>query len=182
MRQLMSPEYQAMQEQYHQQRPEYGTSGHKWAEHIRQFSDQLGSRDILDFGCGKESLQRSLPFPIKMFDPGIPHRMIPPEPADMVVCTDVLEHIEPEYLDNVLDELRDLTKKLVFLEVATSPAVKFLPDGRNAHLIQEQAPWWLPKLIARWNPHSFQRLDNAFVFLGMPYPPEPESPQQELPL
>lgn len=175
MRQIISPTYLAMQQKYHEDRPDYGQSGHKWAEHVRQFCEQLGSRDVLDFACGKESLQRSLPFPIKMYDPCIPHRATPPEPADLVVCTDVLEHIEPEYLDNVLDELRDLTKKLVFLEVATRPAVKFLPDGRNAHLIQEQAAWWLPKLTARWNFQSGQNMGGSFVFLGIPYTQEEQA-------
>jgi len=26
------------------------------------------------------------------------------------------------------------------------PAVKFLQDGRNAHLIQKPTSWWLPKI------------------------------------
>lgn len=174
---LITPEYLALQEQLHNGSQEYGVSGHKWAEHVRQFSTQLGSRDILDYGCGKETLQRALPFPIHMYDPCIAHRSAPPEPADLVVCTDVLEHIEPECLDAVLQDLARLTKKLVFLEVATRPAVKFLSDGRNAHLIQEQAAWWLPQLISRWRIQSFQDLGGSFVFLGLPLTSEP--PEQE---
>jgi hypothetical protein len=34
--------------------------------------------------------------------------------------------------------------------IATPPAEKILPDGRNAHLIQEPITWWMPKLEARW--------------------------------
>jgi len=168
---LITPEYLAMQQQYHEQRDDYGRSGHKWADHIRQFSEQLKTRDILDYGAGKETLQRALPFPIKMYDPCIPHLATPPASADLVVCTDVLEHIEPDCLDAVLDDLSRLTKKLVFLEVATRPAIKFLPDGRNAHLLQEPAAWWLPKLTARWDIQSFQNMGGSFIFLGVPYPP-----------
>lgn len=172
MTQLITPEYLEIQSAYHLQRQDYGVSGHKWADHVRQFSDQLGSRDILDYGAGKESLQRALPFPIKMYDPAILHLSTAPEPADFVVCTDVLEHIEPECLDAVLDHLTSLTKRLLFIEVATRPAAKFLPDGRNAHLIQEPLAWWLPKLCARMDLQSCQNLGGSFVALATPYKPQ----------
>lgn len=172
---LITPEYRTAQELFHQQRDDYGRSGHKWAEHVRQFCEQLKTRDVLDYGAGKETLQRALPFPIKMYDPCIPHLSTPPEPADFVVCTDVLEHIEPDCLDAVLDDIARLTKKLCFLEVATRPAVKFLPDGRNAHLIQWPASWWLPKITARFDLQSFQNMNGgSFVVLGTPYPPQQE--------
>lgn len=174
---LITPEYLAIQQAFHQQRDEYGRSGHKWADHVRQFSDQLQSRDILDYGCGKETLQRALPFPIRMYDPAIPHLSATPEPTDFVICTDVLEHIEPECLDDVLDDLARLTKKLLFIEVATRPAAKFLPDGRNAHLIQEPMAWWLPKICARLDLQSCQNLGGSFVALATPYKLQPD--QQE---
>ena len=43
-----------------------------------------------------------LTFEIKEYDPAIPGKDSLPEPADIVVCSDVLEHIEPNYLLNVL--------------------------------------------------------------------------------
>jgi hypothetical protein len=67
----------------------------------------------------------------------------------MVVCTDVLEHIEPEHLDAVLRHVCSLAKKAVFLQIATRPAKKCLPDGRNAHLTVQSAEWWLAKIPAR---------------------------------
>ena len=36
--------------------------------------------------------------------------------------------------------------KNAFLIIATSPAKKFLPDGRNAHLIVETPGWWKDKI------------------------------------
>lgn len=165
---LITPEYLALQRAFHEQRPEYGQSGHKWADHVRQLCDRLQTRDVLDYGCGKESLQRALPFPIQMYDPAIPHRSAPPQPADIVVCTDVLEHIEPECLDDVLDALCGLSKRVLFLEVATRPAVKFLPDGRNAHLIQEHSRWWLERLFPRLDLVSFHATSGSFMLLGEP--------------
>jgi hypothetical protein len=67
-------------------------------------------------------------------------------PADVVVCNDVLEHVEPEHLDEVLKHMASLAKKAIVLTVATVPAVKTLADGRNAHLIVENARWWYTKL------------------------------------
>ena len=49
----------------------------------------------------------------------------------LVVVLRRLEHIEPDLLDNVLDELSAITRKLVFLTVHTRPAKKMLSDGRN---------------------------------------------------
>jgi 2-polyprenyl-3-methyl-5-hydroxy-6-metoxy-1,4-benzoquinol methylase len=67
-------------------------------------------------------------------------------PADLVCCIDVLEHIEPEYLSAVLSHLASLTKNLAFLTIHSAPAIKILPDGRNAHLIIKPMSWWTPTL------------------------------------
>ncbi len=62
-------------------------------------------------------------------------------------CIDVLEHIEPELIDNVIAELARITTNLGFFSIHMGPAVKLLPDRRNAHLIQKPSSWWLPKLV-----------------------------------
>ena len=71
------------------------------------------------------------------YDPVFPEYG-PPKKADIVCCIDVLEHVEEEYLTNVLDELKKITMKLGFFTIATEPADKFLKDGRNAHLNKNQ--------------------------------------------
>jgi hypothetical protein len=72
-----------------------------------------------------------------------------PKPSDILVCTDVLEHIEPTLLDNVLDHIERLTREVALLVISCRPANAVLPDGRNAHLIIETPDWWLEKLLAR---------------------------------
>jgi len=42
-----------------------------------------------------------------------------PSPASFVACIDVLEHIEPELLDNVLDDLRRVTAQIGVFTVHT---------------------------------------------------------------
>jgi hypothetical protein len=62
------------------------------------------------------------------------------------VALDVLEHIEPEMLDETLKTISNLFTKSCYLIVAAYPAKKYLPDGRNAHLIIESFDWWKEKL------------------------------------
>lgn len=128
----------------------YGLGGQRWAETVQNVCRTAGSRDVLDYGCGQRTLEKSLGFPIRNYDPCIAGLDAPPAPADVVVCTDVLEHIEPECLDEVLDDLQRVVRKVAFLVIANRPAKKTLPDGRNAHLIQEGPEWWLPKLRSRF--------------------------------
>lgn len=166
---LITDAYKALQTQYHLDRDDYGRSGHKWADKIQAWAKQLGTRDIIDYGCGKQTLQKAIPFPITNYDPCIPGLDALPFPHDFVVCTDVLEHIEPDCIDGVLDHLAALTKRLIFIVVATRPAVKFLPDGRNAHLIQEEPNWWMPQIFSRFDVQSYQRMgEGEFVVLAFP--------------
>jgi hypothetical protein len=69
----------------------------------------------------------------------------------LVVCGDVLEHVEPEHLDSVFDDLARCTRRLAFLVVATRPARKQLADGRNAHLSQMSASRWLNHILPRFD-------------------------------
>lgn len=73
----------------------------------------------------------------------------------MVVCIDVLEHIEPDCLEAVLDDLKRVTASFGIFTVATGPAKKVLADGRNAHLIQQDPEWWMMKIFARFVVKTF---------------------------
>lgn len=165
---LITPEYLAQQSKFHIDRPDYGVSGQKHIDPILSLAENLKTRSILDYGCGKATLQKGIPFPIQNYDPCMPEYNRRPTPADLVVCTDVLEHIEQECLADVLDDLQRLTKMLLFVNVATGPAKKILPDGRNAHLIQEDGNWWMSWFLARFDLHSFQRQQGSFTALFMP--------------
>jgi len=62
----------------------------------------------------------------------------------------VLEHIEPEYLDNVLDDLKRVTKVAGLFIICLVPANKVLGDGRNAHICLLTAQEWLDRLEPRF--------------------------------
>lgn len=146
---LISDAYRSLNQDLHEQ-GSYGRKGDKWTQRVNEMIGQYEPRTVLAYGCGQGALGRSLDIEIAEYDPAIAGKTGMPAPADLVVCTDVLEHIEPELLDNVLDHLRDLTKQALFAVVCTRPAKKFLADGRNAHLIVEPWEFWESKLSERF--------------------------------
>lgn len=148
--QLISEEYRSLNTDLHSN-PAYGVSSVRHVGMVCSIAQKFETQDILDYGCGKSMLARNIPFNIQEYDPAIKEHAEEPKPADIVVCTDVLEHIEPELLDNVLKHLKKLTKKAGFFTVATRPAKKILADGRNAHLIVQPAAWWEEKLKKLFN-------------------------------
>jgi hypothetical protein len=160
----ITPEYLELNRQLHAT-GEFGVSGSRWGPTVLQVCAMLASRDILDYGCGQRTLEKSLDFPIRNYDPCIAGLDAPPEPADIVVCTDVLEHVEPACIDAVLDDLKRLTRKAALLVIANRPAKKHLPDGRNAHLIQQGRDWWLPKLALRFTIHQIEGSETELVFI-----------------
>jgi len=116
---------------------------------------------VLDYGSGKGYLAKSMPYPIWEYDPVIPGKDESPRPADLVVCTDVLEHIEPDKLEYVLDDIRRVTKQLGYFVIHTGPSAKILADGRNSHLIQKPENWWRTTLS-----RFFYLAPNAIIAKG----------------
>lgn len=170
---LISDAYKAQQEEMHSMY-EYGTASKKYAPLVTEIINRLEIGHMLDYGCGKSTnLLKSIKPDHKLkyqgYDPGVPAFSSPPVPAELVACIDVLEHIEPDMLDNVLDHIASLTEAVAILTVHCGPAAKKLPDGRNAHLIQEPMEWWMPKLAARFHIQTMQRIhDHAFYMIGHP--------------
>ena len=154
MTQLISKEYKELCTLYHQQEPKWGNLGDKEEKFetsiktLKGLWEQWGRGLILDYGCGKGWLAKNFPYTImREYDPGIPGKDSLPEPADLVLCFDVLEHVEPEYLEAVLKDLQRVTQRRGLFTIACHPANARLPDGRNAHLIIESTDWWLRKLL-----------------------------------
>lgn len=147
---LISESYSLLNERLHNSAIPYGAGGYKWVDSVIALTEDHNTIDVLDYGCGKSTLAEMLPFSIQQYDPCIPEHRGRPKPADIVVCTDVLEHVEPECLDSVLSDILYLMNRCGFLFIATCPAKKRLPDGRNTHLIQKPAGWWINKLQTRF--------------------------------
>jgi hypothetical protein len=168
---LISQEYIEQNRLMHEQTPNYGVLGQRFAGVVRDMARAYGTQDVLDYGCGKCTMERALQWPIKNYDPCIPGLDAKPDPADIVVCTDVLEHIEPDCIDAVLDDLLRCTKRVFFCTVATVPAGRTLPDGSNTHKIVAPWEWWLHKMNDRWRMTNFQDHAKRFLFIGEPRKP-----------
>jgi len=171
---LISDDYRAQQEQLHEN-PNYGVASVQYAPIVSEIVNTLQVQHLLDYGAGKcrlfQNLKADHAMKLQAYDPGVPKLSAPPVPAEMVTCIDVLEHIEPDLLDNVLDDLARLTEAVAFLTVHTGPAVKVLPDGRNAHLTQQPIEWWLPKIWERFDLHTVQVTgEHAFYVIAYAKP------------
>jgi 2-polyprenyl-3-methyl-5-hydroxy-6-metoxy-1,4-benzoquinol methylase len=143
---LISAAYKALNSQLHHENLAYGVGGAKHAPEILKIAASIKTKNILDYGCGKGRLGLEIPWQIVEYDPCIPGKEASPKPADLVVCTDVLEHIEPERLVVVLADLQRCVRQVGYFVVHTGPAMKTLPDGRNTHLIQQDPQWWRTQL------------------------------------
>jgi len=148
----------------------FGVSGYKWAPTVGWIIHHHQIEHVLDYGAGQQTLKNALKdsFDIRIdcYDPAIPELATPPSSAELLTCTDVLEHIEPDNIDNVLDHIRSIATKYVFLVIPTGPAAKTLSDGRNAHLIQQPVQWWLPKLLNRFDLITLNNASGDIVFFG----------------
>lgn len=150
---LISNKYLKQNRLLHEAPAGFGGSGWKHAQAIVDFAREIAAKSILDYGCGECTLRpaiKKLGFRdfIGEYDPARFGKEAPPKPADLVVCTDVMEHVEPALVDNVLRHIRGLAGRGCFMVVATRPANKILPNGENAHLIVASAEWWIERITA----------------------------------
>ena len=131
------------------------------AREIKRLVDRTGARDLLDYGAGKgvayaardlriddrltvTSLQDYWGVDeIRCYDPGhAPFSALPERAYDAVISTDVLEHVNEPDVPWVVEEMFAYAGKFVCANVACYPAVKHLPDGRNAHCTLHPPEWW----------------------------------------
>ena len=143
---LISDTYAAEQRRMHENE-RYGAASKKFAKQVARLIAAHRPVSILDYGAGKQALAEALGTTVTAYDPGVYEISdIPPGKFDLVCCIDVLEHVEPECLPDVLQSLSLKTGRIAFVTIHTGPAGKHLSDGRNAHLIQKPINWWSKRL------------------------------------
>jgi len=135
-------------------KPAYGSSSINYLEEMFLLLEELKPRSVLDFGCGKARLIGDLAgrYPAVEFygyDPAIPGRdTLPVSEADLVICTDVLEHIPEKELEGIVAQVASLSPHAFFM-LHHGLAVEILPDGTNAHCTVKTAIWYY-ELFSRY--------------------------------
>jgi len=133
----------------------YGYKGAEQAPRVKNLAKRHHCPSILDYGAGKQTLSAELRASgctdVRDYDPAIPAIAAPPAKADLVVCSDVLEHVEPECVNATLNHLRDVTGKLALVRICVVPCVsKALPDGSDPHRSVHSRAWWCDELQGKF--------------------------------
>lgn len=172
---LVSPEYQAEQERMHREIPEYGVACLNYVGTIASIINERRFKNMLDYGAGKGRIVPAIAnmieaeeFEINLYDPGIPQIAKTPEPAELVTCIDVLEHVEPQYTLSVLHDLQRVTQKLCFITIGMVPASKILSDGRNAHINLRTTQVWMLFLLDKFQLVYAVDKGHTLIFVGRP--------------
>lgn len=166
MAQTISEAYRQQQMTLHRD-PDYGMASTTFAKTIKNLMGAIGAKSLSDYGAGKQRLREALlaegagEFEYFAYDPAFP-AYGKPKSADLVVCLDVLEHIEEPFLENVLLDLKAITTNVGMFSIHCGPARKLLSDGRNAHLIQAPNSWWLLQLSRHFEVVQLQGAPGGF--------------------
>ena len=151
MPRLISDAYQKLNYNLHKANQDYGINQKNWGPTVVDLCRKANAKTVLDYGCGKGNLKPKLlalapSLNVQEYDPAIPGKTKFPRLAEIICCLDVMEHIEPEYLDEVLKHIASLTIRCCLMRVSLLLAAKILDDGRNAHLILETPEWWTERI------------------------------------
>ena len=158
----ITPEYARLNQQLHATREDYGCKSRRHISRVMALRKLYDCQSILDYGCGKGSLVKEIQqtcagLPVQGYDPGHPDFTAPPEPADLLVCTDVLEHIEPDLVTNVLQDIQRLSRKAAFFVIALrEDSSKLLPDGTNPHKVVQDIGDWLSDMSDAWGKKGWE--------------------------
>ena len=128
---------------YHQEDKIWqGTSIINYIPKINQIIKDKDIKSILDYGCGKAKHHPKEWNAIK-YDPAIQdYQNKPQDKYDLVISTDVLEHIPVDNIQQTIKEIFAYSNKWVFVSVCCRKAEAILPNGYNAHATIESAKWW----------------------------------------
>lgn len=169
MRDLASEKYAAQLRELHAKNESFGV-GSVTAKHypiIQKLLQKHSFGSVLDYGCGKGHFIKFLrdSFPevhVEGFDVASEEfSVLPNRKFDLIVCLDVMEHVEFGALSNVLGEIRDRCSKVFVCSVANYPASKKLSDGRNAHVTQMPFSVWFGMFSSFFRVDQFIRTGKA---------------------
>lgn len=130
---------------------------------------------VMDYGAGAGTYANAIEKVFKWinvtsYDPFHPKFRDNPEPGlhDAVNCTDVMEHVELECVDNTLKFIADRCRFMACFSIGLDDAIKVLPDGRNAHVTQKSSRWWADKLREHFAIVDYAHYEGQVLFVCQP--------------
>lgn len=143
---MISDEYRRLNAVAHLD-PAYGTAARAHASLVQEVIDFYGAASLLDYGAGKQVLRDLVTVgEYRAYDPAIPEIAAPPEPADVVYCGDVMEHVEPEYTHAVLADVVSLARRAALFVISRKDGSRVLSDGSPAHRNVQPRIYWYRRL------------------------------------
>lgn len=129
----------------HESNERYG-AGSRHFDYVQLVLTCMRYCDVLDYGCGKgvlvnQLIERKIASCTK-YDPAIPGvDRLPARTFDVVINTDVLEHVPEGELDSVLERLTSLSPNGIIIP-HLGKAREILPNGENAHCTIKTPEEW----------------------------------------
>ena len=131
-----------------------GSSLFKHVPYLARIIKEHRVDTVLDYGCGKAKfwnyeykdaiLKPGLhTLNVTLYDPAVEeYNELPNSRYDLVVCTDVLEHLHPDDTEEIVRRLVYYTRRHLFCCIALTPAKKTFPDGTNFHTNLHSQEYW----------------------------------------
>ncbi len=168
---LIDENYINQYKKLHDEDETYGTSSVMFKDEISLIIEYLKPKTVLDYGCGKGKLSlvlgerfsdtspktNTVPSSVNgihfyNYDPSIEkYNHIDLKHYDLIINTDVLEHIPEKDLDDVITKIASLSQK-VYFGLNHKKAAAILPNGENAHCTVKPQSWY-KKLMSKHFDH-----------------------------
>lgn len=135
------------------------------ADEIARLVAITGARRLIDYGSGKgyQYLKQRVHdrwggVVPHCYDIGVPQLSDYPRGVfDGLICTDVLEHITEQDLDDIINDafsyLDESKTTFAYFNIFCNPSGKTFADGTNMHVTIRDPVWWNKKLLS-WLPEN----------------------------
>lgn len=143
-------DYIKQYELLYKRKKNYGKTSIKLYDMLKKIINDLNISSVLDYGCGKSKLldliKKNKKIKIYRYDPAIKkYSKLTKNKTDLVICTDVLQHVPLYDLDKVLKEIKSKGIYILFYIKCTNHKTK-LPNKTYANCTVYDKKWWLEKL------------------------------------
>lgn len=139
----------------HKIKPNYGKSSEKIYNIVLSFITKNNIKTVIDYGCGKSRLLEIINNEVNIdyykYDPAIEkYNQKPSKKYDLLICTDVLQHIPEEFLESSLEEIFKYAS-IFFIKIKCSSHSTLLPNGTPANCTIHKKNWWIKKFKKSFN-------------------------------